>query len=174
VNQRHDRVTESMPSPAHARIRHVTTSQSASCSRENEQTHATWFGNGCVTRTCPSGHAIPVYAESGAKDGSTERTAYARFGSQLGRSLRRVGVAADARQRARSARDHRPNFGRTERRGLLAHFHRHGHVAIEDIVNLFVAAGLTATRTGPVGMNDLNFVVAEASGAKALDGLEGR
>jgi ubiquinone/menaquinone biosynthesis C-methylase UbiE len=66
------------------------------------------------------------------------------------------------------------DFGRTERRGLLAHFHRHGHVAIEDIVNLFVAAGLTATRTGPVGMNDLNFVVAEASGAKALDRLDGR
>src|SRR3954464_2683153 len=34
------------------------------------------------------------------------------------------------------------DFGRTERRGLLAHFHRHGHVAIEDIVNLFVAASL--------------------------------
>jgi len=65
------------------------------------------------------------------------------------------------------------DFGRTERRGLLAHFHRHGHVAIEDIVNLFVAAGLTATRTGPVGMNNLNFVVAEASGAKALDKLDG-
>jgi ubiquinone/menaquinone biosynthesis C-methylase UbiE len=57
------------------------------------------------------------------------------------------------------------DFGRTERRGLLAHFHRHGHVAIEDIVNLFAAAGLTATRMGPVGINDLNFVVAEASGA---------
>jgi ubiquinone/menaquinone biosynthesis C-methylase UbiE len=62
------------------------------------------------------------------------------------------------------------DFGRTERRGLLAHFHRHGHVAIEDIVTLFVGAGLTATRTGPVGMNDLNFVVAKASSAKALDG----
>jgi len=58
------------------------------------------------------------------------------------------------------------DFGRTERRGLLAHFHRHGHVAIEDIVKLFVAAGLTTTGTGSVGMNDLNFVVAEASGAK--------
>jgi len=61
------------------------------------------------------------------------------------------------------------DFGRTERRGLLAHFHRHGHVAIEDMVNLFVAAGLTPTRTGPVGMNDLNFVVAEAPRPEALD-----
>jgi len=47
-------------------------------------------------------------------------------------------------------------------------------VAIKEMVNLFVAAGLTATRTGPVGMNDLNFVVAEASGARALDRLDGR
>ena len=61
------------------------------------------------------------------------------------------------------------DFGRTERRGLLAHFHRHGHVAIEDIVNLFGGAGLRPTRTGPVGMNDLNFVVAEAPRPEALD-----
>jgi ubiquinone/menaquinone biosynthesis C-methylase UbiE len=63
--------------------------------------------------------------------------------------------------------------GRTTRRGLMAHFHRHGHVEVEDIVNLFVAAGLTATRTGPVGMNDLNFAVAEASHREALDGASG-
>ena len=60
------------------------------------------------------------------------------------------------------------DFGRTKRRGLLAHFHRHGHVDIEDIVKLFVEAGLTPTRTGPLGMNDLNFVVAEASGREAF------
>ena len=61
------------------------------------------------------------------------------------------------------------DFGRAKRRGLLAHFHRHGHVEVEDIVNLFVSAGLTPTRTGPLGMNDLNFVVAEASSPEALD-----
>ena len=44
-----------------------------------------------------------------------------------------------------------------------------GHVEVEEIVNLFVAAGLTPTSTGPVGMNDLNFVVAEASSPEALD-----
>jgi ubiquinone/menaquinone biosynthesis C-methylase UbiE len=65
------------------------------------------------------------------------------------------------------------DFGRAKRRGLLAHFHRHGHVEVEDIVNLFVAAGLTPTRTGPVGMNDLNFVVAEVSDPEALDGGHG-
>jgi ubiquinone/menaquinone biosynthesis C-methylase UbiE len=66
------------------------------------------------------------------------------------------------------------DFGRAKHWGLLAHFHRHGHVDVEDIVNLFVAAGLTPTRTGPVGMNDLNFVVAEASDRReALDGASG-
>ena len=65
------------------------------------------------------------------------------------------------------------DFGRAKRRGLLARFHRHGHVEVEDIVNLFVDAGLTPTRTGPVGMNDLNFVVAEASSPAALDRADG-
>ena len=54
------------------------------------------------------------------------------------------------------------DFGRAKRRGLLAHFHRHGHVEVEDIVNLFVAARLKPTRMGPVGMNDLNFDVASS------------
>jgi len=60
------------------------------------------------------------------------------------------------------------DFGRAKRRGLLAHFHRHGHVEIEDIVALFVDAGLTPTQKGPLGMNDLNFVVAEARDAETL------
>jgi ubiquinone/menaquinone biosynthesis C-methylase UbiE len=55
------------------------------------------------------------------------------------------------------------DFGREKQRGLLAHFHRHGHVEVEDIVKLFAAAGLTPTRTGSLGMNSLNFVVAESS-----------
>jgi hypothetical protein len=56
------------------------------------------------------------------------------------------------------------DFGRAKRRGILAHFHRHGHIDVEDIVNLFVHAGLMPTRTGALGMNDLNFVVARALG----------
>ena len=55
------------------------------------------------------------------------------------------------------------DFGRPRRRGLMAHFHRHGHVAIEDIVAVFGNAGLTAVSSGPVGMNDLQFVLAEPS-----------
>jgi ubiquinone/menaquinone biosynthesis C-methylase UbiE len=65
------------------------------------------------------------------------------------------------------------DFGRAKRRGLLAHFHRHGHLEVGDIVNLFVAAGLRPTRTGPVGMNDLNFVIAEAPGREPLDRAQG-
>lgn len=55
------------------------------------------------------------------------------------------------------------DFGREEPRGLLAHFHRHGHVEVLDIVNLFEEAGLAPIRTGSVGMNHLNFILAEAS-----------
>jgi len=65
------------------------------------------------------------------------------------------------------------DFGRAKRRGILAHFHRHGHVDVEDIVKLFVDAGLTPTRTGPLGMNELNFVVAKASDREALDPAPG-
>jgi ubiquinone/menaquinone biosynthesis C-methylase UbiE len=65
------------------------------------------------------------------------------------------------------------DFGRAKRRGFLAHFHRHGHVEVEDIVKLFVDAGLTPIRTGPLGMNDLNFVVAETPGRGNLDRADG-
>jgi ubiquinone/menaquinone biosynthesis C-methylase UbiE len=65
------------------------------------------------------------------------------------------------------------DFGRTERRGLLAHFHRHGYVEVEDIVKLFAGAGLKPTRTGPLGMNALNFVVAEARCCEGPDQADG-
>ena len=53
------------------------------------------------------------------------------------------------------------DFGRGNRRGLLSHFHRHGHVAVKDMVALFEDADLTVTTTGAVGMSDLNFVLAQ-------------
>jgi ubiquinone/menaquinone biosynthesis C-methylase UbiE len=56
------------------------------------------------------------------------------------------------------------DFGRAKQRGFLAHFHRHGQVELHDIVTLFEGAGLTPIQRGPVGMNNLNFVLAEASG----------
>jgi ubiquinone/menaquinone biosynthesis C-methylase UbiE len=59
------------------------------------------------------------------------------------------------------------DFGVPQRRGFLAHFHRHGHVKVEDIVQLLEAAGLRPIRQGAVGMNDLNFVLAEKPKAES-------
>lgn len=53
------------------------------------------------------------------------------------------------------------DFGGSQRRGFLAHFHRHGHVKVEDIVKLLEEAGLRPFQHGAVGMNDLNFVLAK-------------
>lgn len=52
------------------------------------------------------------------------------------------------------------DFGRGNGQGLLAHFHRHGHVDVRDIVALLQDADLTVNTTGPVGTNNLNFVLA--------------
>lgn len=65
------------------------------------------------------------------------------------------------------------DFGRGNGRGLLAHFHRHGHVEVREIVTLFEEAGLTPVRTGAVGMNNLNFVLAEASTREAREPAAG-
>ena len=55
------------------------------------------------------------------------------------------------------------DFGTPQRRrGLMAHFHRHGHVAVGDVEAILAGAGLTTVRTGPVGFRDLQFVVAQA------------
>ena len=61
------------------------------------------------------------------------------------------------------------DFGRGRQKGLLAHFHRHGHVDVAEIVALLANAGLTTTKSGPVGMNNLYFVLAEVSSGAASD-----
>lgn len=53
------------------------------------------------------------------------------------------------------------DFGRPKRRGFLSHFHRHGHVTVDDIVRLLKEAGLRPIRQGAVGMNNLDFVLAK-------------
>lgn len=56
------------------------------------------------------------------------------------------------------------DFGRAQsRRGVLAHFHRHGHVAVEDIESVLANAGFSIVRTGPVGWRDLQFVLATSA-----------
>lgn len=53
-----------------------------------------------------------------------------------------------------------------ERRGLLARFHRHGHLALRDIVELLGEAGLSVVESGSVGVSDLRFAVATAPGLR--------
>ena len=49
-----------------------------------------------------------------------------------------------------------------QKRTLISHFHRpHGHVRVEDIVALLTQAGLSAVESGPVGIRDLQFVLAQ-------------
>ena len=47
-----------------------------------------------------------------------------------------------------------------ERKGLLGRFHRHGHLALRDIVELLSEAGLRVVESGSVGVSDLQFAVA--------------
>jgi ubiquinone/menaquinone biosynthesis C-methylase UbiE len=54
------------------------------------------------------------------------------------------------------------DFGKPQnRRGLLAHFHRHGHVAVADVEAMLANLGFATLGTGPVGLRELQFVVAE-------------
>ncbi|MFL5574397.1 MAG: class I SAM-dependent methyltransferase [Gemmatimonadaceae bacterium] len=47
-----------------------------------------------------------------------------------------------------------------ERRGLLDRIHRHGHVALPDILALLDEAGLRVVESGAVGVRDLQFALA--------------
>jgi len=50
-----------------------------------------------------------------------------------------------------------------EQKGLLAHFHRHGHVKLSDIISLLSEAGLNIVESGAVELRDLQFVLAKVS-----------
>jgi ubiquinone/menaquinone biosynthesis C-methylase UbiE len=47
-------------------------------------------------------------------------------------------------------------------KGIVAHFHRHGHINLEEMVRIFSEAGLNIDEKGPVGIGDLEYVVAFA------------
>ncbi len=57
-----------------------------------------------------------------------------------------------------------------ERRNLLAHFHRHGHVNLRDIIAVLSEAGLNIVESGAVGISDLQFVLAAAPSGAPLFG----
>jgi len=50
----------------------------------------------------------------------------------------------------------------TEKRGFVAHFHRHGHISLSEIIAIFSEAGLSIVESGAVGISDLQFVLAAA------------
>ena len=50
-----------------------------------------------------------------------------------------------------------------ERQGILARLHRHGHMALREMVALLNDAGLPAVDSGSVGVSDLQFVLAVQS-----------
>jgi Methylase involved in ubiquinone/menaquinone biosynthesis len=52
-----------------------------------------------------------------------------------------------------------------DRKGLVARFHRHGHMALDDISRLLLEAGLAVIESGSVGVSDLHFVLATAPGS---------
>jgi ubiquinone/menaquinone biosynthesis C-methylase UbiE len=54
------------------------------------------------------------------------------------------------------------DFARAQdRRGFLAHFHRHGHVDPREIVSLLEQAGFRHVDGGPVGISSLQYVLAQ-------------
>ena len=55
-----------------------------------------------------------------------------------------------------------------EKKGFLAHFHRHGYVKLRDIIGTLSEAGLNIAESGAVGLRDLHFVLAMAPSPHAI------
>lgn len=47
-------------------------------------------------------------------------------------------------------------------KGIVAHFHRHGHINLEEMAMIFREAGLNVREKGKVGIGDLEYLVALA------------
>jgi ubiquinone/menaquinone biosynthesis C-methylase UbiE len=58
------------------------------------------------------------------------------------------------------------DFARTPRarHGVIGHFHRHGHIDLADIITVLSEAGLRSVESGPVGIKNLEFVLAAPFG----------
>ena len=56
------------------------------------------------------------------------------------------------------------DFGEPDgkRHGILEHFHRHGHVALRDVLVLLDQSGFRVVERGSVGVSNLQFVLADA------------
>ena len=56
-------------------------------------------------------------------------------------------------------------------KGIVAHFHRHGHINLEEMVRIFREAGLAIGERGRVGIGDLVYVVAVAPTNRTMHGM---
>ena len=54
------------------------------------------------------------------------------------------------------------DFGATssERKGIIAHFHRHGGIPLDSLLQLVSDAGLAVAESGPLGVRNVNYVLA--------------
>jgi ubiquinone/menaquinone biosynthesis C-methylase UbiE len=81
----------------------------------------------------------------------------------LPRPIRRQGIAEICRALKPRGRLLVVDFGRPQSRpGILAHFHRHGHVDFGDVRAMLTDTGFTVTEDGLVGFSSLQFVLASA------------
>jgi ubiquinone/menaquinone biosynthesis C-methylase UbiE len=53
------------------------------------------------------------------------------------------------------------DFGGRPRNGYLGRFHKHGAVDLGEIVRVLTDAGLTVKESGPMGIYEIQYVVAE-------------
>jgi ubiquinone/menaquinone biosynthesis C-methylase UbiE len=47
-------------------------------------------------------------------------------------------------------------------KGIVAHFHRHGHINLVEMSTIFSETGLNIAQSGPVGIGDMEYVLAIA------------
>jgi ubiquinone/menaquinone biosynthesis C-methylase UbiE len=78
---------------------------------------------------------------------------------QLPRATRQLAVREMKRVINPNGRVLCVDFVRSNRRGLLAHFHKHGRVSPHDLIELVTNAGLTVGDSGAIGAWDLQYVV---------------
>jgi ubiquinone/menaquinone biosynthesis C-methylase UbiE len=45
-------------------------------------------------------------------------------------------------------------------KGIVAHFHRHGHINLSEMAAIFRRAGLQISQSGTVGIGDLEYLLA--------------
>lgn len=58
------------------------------------------------------------------------------------------------------------------KKGIAAHFHRHGHINLTEMVTIFKEAGLIVGDRGALGIGDLEYVVAVARSCESSSAIQ--